>query len=82
MYGISGVSIPECPVSYITPKSMDLVQLMARCQHAKEASGASLYGTNLSEWPAAMAEAMIALEIERVTAENARYEREALNRKQ
>jgi hypothetical protein len=81
LYGVPGVSIKECPVSFITPKSIDLVQVAAKSQHAREASGASLYGPDLSKWPARAAEVMITLEVERVTAENARYERESLNRR-
>ena len=76
-----GVSVQECPVSYVTPRSIDMVQLLARSEHGREASGASLYGPDLSRWPAPIAEAMIALEVERVTAENARHERESLSRK-
>ncbi len=79
MFGVPGVSVNECPRSYITNRSIDLVQLCAKAQHAQNAAGASLYGPNLSQWPSWAAEAMIRLEIERVAIENARCERERLS---
>lgn len=41
----------DCPVSVITAKSEELLNIMGRASRAHEASGASLFGQNLGDWP-------------------------------
>ncbi len=70
--------VRECPVSYIAERSIRLVQLFFEAGHASSALGASLYGPDLSQWPAEAAQAMIQCEDERLRIERAQQERDAL----
>jgi hypothetical protein len=63
-------------VSLITPESKRLVQILARSERAHEASGASLYGPNLSRWPVRMLDAQVAIQQETNRESNARQEAE------
>lgn len=62
----------ECPVSYITAESETLIRIMSVASRAKEAAGASLYGNDLSQWPAAAVDALVVIEGEEVALHNAR----------
>jgi len=64
--------IAECPVSYITPKSTQLLQIFSIAGRAHDASGAALYGPNLSEWPAWAVDAIDAIEQARIDEHNSR----------
>lgn len=76
-YTVSGTSISECPVSYITPESYELVQMYARSkQIGGEQGTSSLFGPNLDDWPCRIADAFCALETEKVKTESARFEAE------
>ena len=70
------VSCNECPVSYITAESLALIQLDNRQRTAKEATGAMMYGPDLSRWPSRIVEACNVIEAERNNAENAKYKAE------
>ncbi len=76
-YTVSGSSINECPASYITPESYELVQLYARSKQIGGESGSvSLFGPNLDDWPCRIADAFCALETERVKTDSARMDAE------
>lgn len=76
-YIVDDVEINECPVSAITPESQQLIQLFAMAGHAHEASGATLFGPDLSKWPARMFDAQVVLEQCRIEENNARCQAEA-----
>lgn len=65
------MEIRECPVSFIVPESVELVQHYFRARSVHEAFGASLYGSDLSEWPAWAVYMTAALEEERIKYQNA-----------
>jgi hypothetical protein len=67
---IDGVRIHECPVSYITPASKELLSQTLHARNLYRACGASLYGPDLSAWPAQAVDAMSAVESEHVAVEN------------
>ncbi len=75
-YEVTDTEIDECPVSFITPKASEIVQILNRTRHAKENSGAGLFGHDLSKWPAWAVDAVVVIEQERIKAENARFEAE------
>ncbi len=77
---IPSVECDECPVSFITPQSEELVAIVTRAQLVGKAAGASLFGPDLSKWPARMYDAATL-----VAAEDAKVESEvhkAINGKQ
>jgi hypothetical protein len=76
-FSIEGLEIQECPRSYITPRSTELVNIFGSAQHATKASGAALYGPDLAKWPAWAVDACVVLEIERILEHNARIEAQA-----
>jgi len=51
-FRLDGISVAECPVSLITPRSMWLVQLLGSQSRVKEATGAALFGPHSGRWPA------------------------------
>lgn len=55
--------IEECPTSYVTRQSMFLLEQVGLAIAAKDLSGASLFGTNLSEWPAWAVDAFASISI-------------------
>lgn len=59
-------------MSFVTPHSVELVQIFSRARHATEASGAALFGPDLSRWPAWAVDAAVVIEQERIRVENAR----------
>lgn len=67
---IDGVRIDECPVSYITAESKELLSQTLHARNLYRACGASLYGPDLSAWPAAAVDAMSVVESEHIAAEN------------
>lgn len=75
-YVVPGTEILECPVSYITPRSQELVSILGTATHAQRATGASLFGPDLSKWPAKAVDASVCLELERISTDNARREAE------
>jgi hypothetical protein len=75
-YEVPNTEIPECPVSYVSPKAQELVQIFNRGRHAHENSGVGLFGHDLSKWPAWAVDAVVVIEQERIKAENARFEAE------
>lgn len=48
---IPEVTLNECPVSYISAESLQIVEIVGRNRIAKEA-GAPLFGMNANRWPA------------------------------
>jgi hypothetical protein len=72
--------IDECPVSYITPESRELVQIYLRSTQMKKSQGASLYGPDLNRWPARTVDAFTCLESERIRTENAQSRAETQDR--
>ena len=76
-YSVAGTGINECPVSYITPESYELVQIYARSKQIGGEQGiASLCGPNLDNWPCRIADAFCVLETEKVKTESVRMEAE------
>jgi len=63
-------------VSYITGDTQQLIQIDAMAKLAKDATGASLYGPDLSKWPSREVEALTVLQYEHNRVENARIEAE------
>lgn len=61
-------------MSLITPASIQLLGVYQRSKRAHEATGASLYGPDLSEWPVWAVDLMETLEIERIRVNNAEFE--------
>jgi hypothetical protein len=49
---IAEAEIEECPVSYISTQSNFLLAQIGVALGTKDLGGASLFGPNLSEWPA------------------------------
>jgi hypothetical protein len=77
VYGVEGVSTSECPVSLVRPATRELVQILGRARRAREAAGPALLGPDLSRWPARLADAVAAIEEERIKVHNAEVEAEA-----
>jgi len=77
---VPGVTAPECPVSYITPRSLELLNLVRKAADAFQASGASLFGPDLSKWPPWAADAVIEIERQTRAAEHYCAQRERLER--
>jgi hypothetical protein len=75
-FGDPEVEVIGCPREYITADSIELVQLSNRSRIAKDATGASLYGSDLSKWSSKMVDAFNALEIARRSYEASRMEAE------
>jgi hypothetical protein len=71
-YSIEGVETAECPVSLISPRAAEIVQVFSRAKYAKDGAGAALYGPDLSKWPAWAVDAAVAIEQERIREHNAR----------
>lgn len=75
---IEGTALSECPVSFITPESIALVDLVRSSKLAHNVAGAPLFGTDSSKWPAwwidavSICEVAIASETELRTELNAR----------
>jgi hypothetical protein len=59
-FSIEGTEIRECPVSYITPDSDQLVQVLG---HAST-TGVALFGPALVHWPPKAADALAVIECE------------------
>lgn len=65
------LTVHECPVSYITPKTKEILNQILQARHVYRASGASLFGADLSQWPPWAVEAMSCVENEHIAVENA-----------
>jgi hypothetical protein len=76
MYEIDDTQINECPRSYITPQSIELIQITNRSRQAKESTGAGMFGSDLSKYPSKFVDVITTLERERIKTENAKYEAE------
>lgn len=74
VFSVDGVQSVDCPVSEITGESYELVNVFLRSRRLKEASGTSLFGANLAEWPAWAVDAIDTLELEEMRYQNARME--------
>jgi hypothetical protein len=64
-------------VSLISPQSAELIQVFSRARHAREGGGATLFGPDLSKWPAWAVDALVVIEQERIKEHNARIEAES-----
>lgn len=71
---ISDVEIQQCPVSYITPDSIEVIQQYFRARQVHDAFGVSMFGPDLSEWPTWAVYAVAALEQESIKVRNAMTE--------
>lgn len=58
---IPDTAVSECPVSYITQDSMQIVELVQRNRISKEA-GAPLFGPVANRWPAWLHDAIAVVE--------------------
>ena len=63
---VGDVELQECPVSFITAESIELVQHFFRAKNLHTVFGVPMFGPNLQEWPAGWVYAVEALELERV----------------
>jgi hypothetical protein len=72
------VESEECPRSLIDEQSMVLLVLVRQDRHAKEATGATMYGPNRGKWPVAWDDAVQICERVRIMEHNA--EIEAMNK--
>ena len=61
----------ECPVSQITARELELIQLFARAKVMKD-FGASPYGGDLSKWPSKVVDAFMVFQEEHVRVEGMR----------
>ncbi len=77
LYTIAGVQVNECPVSVITPKSRDLIQLFSRLQSLKEL-GVSTYAEG--DIPIPLADAFVILSNEEKKCESTRSNYESFDR--
>ncbi len=68
------MEIRECPVSFITPDAIEVVQQYFRARQVHDAFGVSMFGPDLSQWPTWAVYAVAALEQERVKVANAMQE--------
>ena len=75
-YTIADTTLKECPRSFITADSIELIQLTTRLNLAKEKTGACAFGPDLSKYPSRLLDAFIVLEREERKIEHARYEAE------
>ena len=66
---------PICPVAFITPDSLVTLEQIATARRL-QSFGASLFGADLTEWPAYYVEAAAIVEAERIAAENERIDAE------
>jgi hypothetical protein len=73
-FDIEGVSSAECPVSLVTPESMEYLMLWIKCKRLHEGIGGTPLGPNLGDTPAATVDAMNLLEVENSRYEQARME--------
>ena len=64
------IETAECPASEITPESKQLVEIFMTAENA----GVSLYGPDLSRWPARLVDAAAVIGIERSREKWARQE--------
>jgi hypothetical protein len=60
---IADAEIEECPVAYISTQSHFLLSQIGVALGAKDLGGASLFGPNLSEWPAWAVDAFAAVSL-------------------
>ena len=49
---IPETGVTECPVSYITPESMLLLEMVQGSRVSHEVTGARLFGSDTARWPA------------------------------
>jgi hypothetical protein len=76
---VEGVTCNECPKSKVlaSPNCGELrawVDIARRAEFASQASGAALFGTDLSKWPARAVDALVTIQQERNRSEHARDE--------
>ncbi len=76
MYTLPEIQIDECPVSYITPASRELVNIEGRMRRVHDAGGAVFLGPDSSMWPAWWADGVALIEVQRVLEHNARSRQE------
>lgn len=48
---VGTLSCEECPVSYITPRSRWLVQVLLENKLHRDSAGACLFGEDTQDWP-------------------------------
>ena len=60
-----------CPVAYITPESLVTLEQLATARRLHN-FGASLFGPDLTQWPAFYVEAAAIVDAERISAHNER----------
>lgn len=76
-YSVDGTEVNECPVSLITPRSLELVQIFARARYVADEGGAALFGPDISRWPIWAVDATVVIEQERAKEQAARFEAES-----
>ena len=80
MFPVEGVSIEECPRSFITQESIELLDVYARARRSHDAFGVSPFGPTLLDWPAWAVDMVQLLETERGRIEAAAEEMERRSR--
>jgi len=72
--------LAECPVSLITSETETILNIFARAQRAYDATGISLFGPVLAEWPIWAVDALDQIRICEISENNVRVEAEAMER--
>jgi len=70
-YSVPSAECSECPVTFVTSESRQLIDWEARNKHLKDATGATMYGPNVNRWPQWFADLIAAVEIQRKLEHNA-----------
>jgi hypothetical protein len=73
-YVIDGTECVECPVSLISPESIQLVQLLTDARHVREQTGAVSFDPDAGRWPARLYDAAKILAIEDIRISNSLHE--------
>lgn len=70
IFQIPNLLCGECPVSYVTPESQELLFLYLRAFQMKEATGLPMMGPDVLSWPARLVDAFVVLYSETRKVEN------------
>jgi hypothetical protein len=69
----------ECPTSYVSAQSKQLLSQMNIISFAREATGTTWHGADLALWPASDVEIAIALESEKNRLANSRHKAQMIH---
>lgn len=75
-YYVPGIELKECPVSLITPESIQMVREIGAAMMVRDASGSMLFGPDAGKWDPRFYDAVQVWRSCEITAENARIDAE------